>query len=276
MASVQTYYISVLDDMLATITTFAGLLAAITVQALAVLSAIIPLSFSYRLLKANSAIFSASTVHLLTTIHAFATEGLQIIILCMCLRSLRLFLNTVQYSIGTGSACILRILGCIITIAIHGLAIYAVDIIESRILLGSWKHPYNGACLVLTRCQLLSLQQTWRKSNTTQTKRQRTKRRWSTGSYESLGKARGQLDYLDLDSGYKGKDWTTDRIAASAGNGKEGDEGNKKLVHDHAIGNNMPTPPDSGSQTRRSNSVSWDPMQTVITPGGTERRLSMP
>jgi hypothetical protein len=82
---------------------------------------------------------------------------------------------------------------------------------------------------------------------------------------------------LDLDlSAHKGKDWRTSRVAASAGADDKGDEVNKKLVAEHAIVHSMPTPPDSGSQTKRSKSVSWATMQTMITPGGTERRLSMP
>ena len=129
------------------------------------------LSFSYRFLKTLDHT-SARPRRRLTAFHALATESLQGVILVLGVSStvgiyMTVFssedalhtwrLSGVGFRTGVSEAGLMVIAA---NLALHLAAFYAVDLIEARILLGRWRHPYRGWGLVVTRSWFML----WRKN----------------------------------------------------------------------------------------------------------------
>jgi hypothetical protein len=292
------------------------------------LSFVVLLSFSYRFAKSTGPSASlvtsstASRYRRLTTLHALATEATQILIAALAI------FNTICLLAETGQSFewslldkntlwTSHILGCLAIATLHIIAIYAVDILEGRILLGRWTHPYGWRCFVVTRCRMMRVKRMWKKplsskrvkhlpldSRGTITTRRRCKgfdcirvpekRRASVDYLDLAGsegfpyvpiqaKRRASLGYLDL-AGYgcPGTYGTTERVARelrNMGPFVSGGKGTEWAGKQEVGREQMPTPPESGSnpeQKSKERSVSWAPEYTVISPGGTERRMSLP
>ena len=131
------------------------------------------LSFSYRYCK-TVAKSPSSSLNLyfknITTLHAFATEGMQAMIIGAYLYhalSLVRAANLLCTLCGQHDfeRCLLMAVCCVGVVILHAAAVYGVDIAESRILLGIWSHPYGWRVLVITQSIILRRKMPWKTAN---------------------------------------------------------------------------------------------------------------
>ena len=193
---------------------------------LALLALVIGLSYSYRIVKQLN--LSNERFRLLTTIHAFATEAVQHSLAILCVLSTAVFVKTI---VDTHTACripgaknntavfvdtpLTRYTTCTISgtmsmlligsaimliVVLHVGAIYSVDIIEGRVLLGTWTHPYGAQCFVITKTLLFG-----RRTSTKLQRRQPGRTLSEPTTQTDFGEVEvrlqeriRRLDYLDL------------------------------------------------------------------------------
>ncbi|KAK3686942.1 hypothetical protein LTR37_019296 [Vermiconidia calcicola] len=281
----------------------------------ALLALVVLLSFSYRHVKRLK--LAPSRRNQLNVFHAFATEGVQFGLALLCVANTGLAFSLLQ---GWGTACELSgfkssvVLGVGVTgvIALHALAIYAVDILEARILLGQWTHPYGWCCFVITRTKLFPSsgpkqeakpkgRLLSRDDDTSVSERReivkqeyrlhRVKQRLKRVDWLDLACLRNvqQPLFSMLDDGWPVEgDSPCQKClrAPSAGSSGFSTE-TVKLANEVS----MPTPPDSRDlpsvaattgakqqhvQAAMNKRVSWTFQRTEMSPGGTLRRQSLP
>lgn len=131
-----------------------------------ILLAIIPASLNYRWIKQNKH-YSRHRRQKLITLNAFGTELIQILvavasvfafarlheILTNLAKQLIRNLDTpvTPVRLNRSAITVLPLFACTCVAFVHTYAVSLVDVIESRIVLGKWNHPYGGTCFVVTR-----------------------------------------------------------------------------------------------------------------------------
>lgn len=129
----------------------------LAVSPLALLIIVVLLTFNYGRLQRRSKQCHPETLSRLTTMHAFATEGVQIVLAGHGVFSMYYFTAATQHIVIKN--CRLTMLAMWPTTAavatsvvvLHVIAVYAVDLIEGRILMGGWIHPYGWRPFVIMR-----------------------------------------------------------------------------------------------------------------------------
>ena len=122
------------------------------------LALIVLLSLSYALVE-KTTVSSKATRAKLTTLHAFATEGIQVLLaLAGPVHSANfaftaLNLGRREYDDERNEAILVACVGAICIVCVHVFAVYAVDLIEGCIWSGKgrWQHRYNWHLFVITR-----------------------------------------------------------------------------------------------------------------------------
>lgn len=129
---------------------------------------VIPTSLSFRCIKGIN--LSRQTRQTLNMLYAFTTEGLQLLIALSSILAIVLVYKTLSEVIGgwptlclalqeeysrgwcafVGTAFALILPGLMLW-KVYSLVIYSFDVLEGRILLGTWEHPYGGKSFPITR-----------------------------------------------------------------------------------------------------------------------------
>ena len=97
----------------------------------------------------------------ITAAHAFATEGIQILLSALAILSPMVYTVSLhnigqEHDISVTQSALAACIGVPCIATLHVLAVYAVDSIEGLILLGTWQHPYEWKCFITTRTKLFS------------------------------------------------------------------------------------------------------------------------
>lgn len=159
------------------------------------------LNFSYRFVKTLK--LSPRTRSRLVNFHAWATEEIQIFVLLSGVSAMMILhksVHALECIISTslddygfkGTVCaaliaaLVYLLAGALLVGVYRRAVYAVDIIENGIVMGTWKHPYRGRCFVISRKYFFWALRRWI------WKRKRIV--WSREDFE-------RLKYLNLDLG---------------------------------------------------------------------------
>lgn len=121
---------------------------------LAVFALVVIISRSYKEVK-QLQLSPAKKQHLID-IHALATECCQLSLVVLLISDTvfiveRIIQLTLSGDISTTNAALLIEAAVVGSFVIHVIAIFAVDLIEGRILLETWTHPYKWQPFVLTR-----------------------------------------------------------------------------------------------------------------------------
>ena len=250
---------------------------------LGLLAFVMLLSTSYSFVKQTK---PSRRRQILTNINAFATEAIQLLLAVLCVTNIVILANFNLELSGTHkTASNVFVLLAPVTItgilALHIVAIYAVDLIEGRILLGKWTHPYDWRCLIITRSIFFGEGRP--KKSLPCRRRRALSEPWIVEDFrrceERLKADLRKLAYLDLARISSG------RRASAA------DTQNRlfqitssitplpPIPSQHVEGTVLgfpPTPPSSGPLTKERKRVSWAPEVTLLLPSGAQRRQSLP
>ncbi|KAF2485297.1 hypothetical protein BDY17DRAFT_100395 [Neohortaea acidophila] len=132
-------------------------------QALLLLLALC-LALAYRYIKTSPPAYQASLIKF----HALATESIQLTLALVgwanfLTVAVLLLSSTHDHHDNHRSMGVLYLIGGSLILFIAGvsavLGVYAVDLIEARVVLGVWRHPYAWRCFALTRVLLRAV---WR------------------------------------------------------------------------------------------------------------------
>ena len=121
---------------------------------LSVLALVVLISLGYKKVK-QLRLSPAKNQHLID-IHAVATECCQLSLIVLLITDTALIVEriiqlTLSGDISTTTAALLIEAAVAGSFAAHVVAIFAVDLIEGRVLLATWTHPYKWQPFVLTR-----------------------------------------------------------------------------------------------------------------------------
>ena len=214
----------------------------------------------------------------LIDIHALATESCQLLLVLLTVTDTACVVGSIvklslKGDISTTNAAFLIEAAVVGSFAIHAVAIFAVDLIEGRILLGTWTHSYKWQPFVLTRrCISVGgederMQQPGRGMECVE----------ESHSREDMNYRMAKLNYLDLASlnqMQKSRKVTTHSRIPVIGTATTSGCSSTRSATSHRVGE-LPTPPDS-DQLKETKRVKWAPTITVVSPSGFERRMSLP
>lgn len=256
----------------------------------ALLALAVLLSISFRLLI--NVHLTPRQGQLLTTIHAFATEGVQLLLAILCFFNSALYVYATldfnengEVSITRSQDIVLVALAAVGSIALHIIAIYAVDVIEGRILLGRWIHPYERQPFILTIVWLFPEMRPATQRHVLRRERQEHATRADFEPYDDeTVTAMERLQYLDLAlSPTQRRKWERSQhqfaLARSASTSTAIPNTSSAPTNFHHQAAGLPlTPPDSGQVTTTTGpkSDTSTPTITVLSPSGVERRVSLP
>lgn len=248
---------------------------------LVLLLLVVLISISYRFAKQLK--LSREHTRLLIVTHAFATEGIQLTLATLAFANAIVLLHTALYlrsngntidNISATQALAMRT----VLIALSSFSVYAVDFIESRVQLGTWKHSYETSCFVITRNVLFST-----KTVTKQKQAGRRKR--------ALSKPNTKVDLSNLDTMMRHRLRRLAYLDLAVRDGRPMEKGGRnRLRRLHlpppkvvTTAPQHPTPDTLASTTphrtptsKINRRVSWALTRTLMLPCGTIRRQSMP
>ena len=254
----------------------------------ALLVLVVVLSVSYRILKGLN--LAASNHNLVTTIHAFATEGAQLALAGLGVVNTAIFtcatldVHTVCKITKPRSVALIT-LAAVGNVALHVVAVYAVDLIEGAILCPEmgWRHPYQGRCFIITRNWLFSRRRQ-KKGGLREQRRRRPASDQDLQAFEaSIRETVSKLNYLDL-ALPSASPYHIQHRPQSFSPPTGSPTGSIAFISDFILhpnfqiisGNLLPTPPNTQSGRRGTKTVRWSNEITEVSPGGRERRKSLP
>lgn len=151
---------------------------------------VIPLSLAYRYSV------SKGSHRRLTKFYAFVTETIQLLLAGIGLTNTIAIIHALWTDCQQPSELsniLLAVMMLLIVLAGTVFSIYAVDLIEARIQLGIWGHPYKWQCFVLTRSLLMALRYTGKPRNRQQAVKARP-------HFDAMFKSMVSSDFLNLES----------------------------------------------------------------------------
>lgn len=247
---------------------------------LTVLALVVLISLSYK--KAKQLQLSPAKKQQLINTHALATEFCQLfLVVSLFIDTTSIIEKFVQFSlsgvISTTKAALLIEAAVVAKFAIQGLAVLAVDLIEGRILLETWRHPYQWQPFVLTRRWLSGggktrLQQ--RRGIKKNVDKRAPEQPFSNLKMD-MDYRRVKLNYLDLacvNRVQQNSKLQPQHGISTFGTYSKQDRSSTSSETDNRSAD-LPTPPDS-VQSTEGKRVKWAPTTTNYSPEN-EQRMSL-
>ena len=265
------------------VTNMEALLQFITLP-LAVLGFVTLISLSYQ--KATRLNVSPAIQQFLINIHAIATEGCQLALVVIAITNTKSCIETYIDMVGrrvvssTKAATMIELF-VLLSLFLHKVAIYAVDLIEAWILLGDTTAAHKWQPLILTKSLIFSILQKRRNKRL----RQQNARRKADATRiikdhvvsKALTRPRpSKLDYLDLaipEPVRQAAETDHQPPILRSDNSSRSDRSLQQLGKH--LTEDVLTPPDS-NQLKDTERVKWAPTISVLSPTGVERRMSLP
>ena len=200
--------------------------------------------------------------------HALATEACQLLLLVFA------FTNTAAVIDATLEVALVHRLSgkeeaylveatVLLSLALHAAAVYAVDVVEARILLEEWRHPYNWRPFVITLSWLQS-----RRSRQRPARQAMVRKKYVDAAVQTDMDARERLaevQYLDLAIARSPRRTPRKRTPIRS---------TQNYDPKSALVASLPTPPRS-NDSKPKNRVKWVPTIIVTSSTGQERRTSV-
>ena len=95
---------------------------------------------------------------MITKAHAFAIETIQLLLLVFGILTMIIFCGILTEHWYEMSLVHVQVPFCsalVFTLAIYAAAIFAIDLVDNRIQLGTWKHPFQSQTFLLTRSKIM-------------------------------------------------------------------------------------------------------------------------